>query len=80
MLGSAAETLVQEGIVGGVEDAVAGGCGWEEYAGRRELLEIADVELLAVGGDERAPNVAARTYCSRMSRTSSRGMTFFTQR
>lgn len=26
-----AYTLVREGVVGGVEDAVAGGCGWEEY-------------------------------------------------
>ena len=37
----AAEALVREGVVGRVEDAVAGGGGGEEDAGGGELLEIA---------------------------------------
>lgn len=45
---------MQEGIVGRVEDAVAGGCGWEEYAGGRELLEVADVRLLKIDTKGRA--------------------------
>lgn len=79
LLGSAANTLMRERVVGGVEDAVAGRCGRVEDAGGLELLEIADVGSSAVGRDGKDLN-AAQTYCSRMSRTSSLGMRFFTQR
>lgn len=35
-----------ERVINGVEDAVAGGCGWEENSGGRELLEIADGRIV----------------------------------
>lgn len=43
LLWDAADALVREGVVGGVEDAVAGRCGGEEDPGRCELLEIANI-------------------------------------
>lgn len=82
LLRDAAYTLVRKGVVGGVKDAVTGRCGWEEYPSRHELLEIANIYVVDVScwlarGERK---YWVRLNCSRMSRTSSRGMRFFTQR
>lgn len=50
MLGGAAQALVRQGVVGGVENAVAGGCGREENPGGRELLEIAGDVVDCISG------------------------------
>lgn len=70
---------MRERVFGRVEDAVTREYGWEDDAGGRELVEIADLGLSMVDRERGNLNVA-RTYRSRMSRTSSRGMTVFTQR
>lgn len=70
-----------EGVVCAVEDAGAGGGGWGEDSGGRELCEIAGSGSLGgLGALDDDDDCSGGAYCSRMSRTSSRGMRFFTQR
>ena len=67
---------MEEGIFAEVEDPVTGRSPMEEYAGRGELAEVAVEVFISCMSCEAT---ADHEYCSRMSKTSSRGMRFLIQ-
>ena len=80
-LGVAAYALEGEGVVGGIEDAIARVGVWCEKAGRGEAMEVAEGSWVSYWLIRCAINFGRglKTYCSRIARTSSLGRRFLIQ-